>query len=111
MKFPSNLNYDEKKHSWDEPQVGWRARVGQVDNVLLFDALVWCDEMTVLMMTSSNGNIFRVTGPGEFPALRPVTLSFDIFFDLRLNKRLSKIPEAGDLRRYRAQYDVTVMSQ
>ena len=47
------------------------------------------------MMTSSNGNIFRVTGPlspvtGEFPSQRPVTRSFDIFFDLRLNKRLSK---------------------
>ena len=45
------------------------------------------------MMTSSNGNIFRVTGlfcgqftgPGEFPAQRPVTRSFDVFFDLRLN--------------------------
>ena len=27
---------------------------------------------------------------GEFPAQRPVTRSFDIFFGLRLNKRLSK---------------------
>ena len=52
------------------------------------------------MMTSSNGNIFRVTGPlcgeltgpGEFPAQRPVTRSFDVFFDLRLNKRLGKQP-------------------
>ena len=53
-----------------------------------------------IMMTSSNGNIFRVTGPlcreftgpGEFPTQRPVTRSFDVFFDLRLNKRLSKQP-------------------
>ena len=46
----------------------------------------------VIVMTSSNGNIFRVTGPswGEFPSHRPVTRSFDVFFDLRLNKRLSK---------------------
>ena len=52
------------------------------------------------MMTSSNGNVFRVTGPlcgeftgpGEFPTQRPVTRSFDVFFDLRLNKRLSKQP-------------------
>ena len=29
-------------------------------------------------------------GTGEFPAQRPVTRSFDIFFDLRLNKRFSK---------------------
>ena len=52
----------------------------------------------IFIMTSSNGNIFRVTaplcgeftGPGEFPTQRPVTLSFDVFFDLCLNKRLSK---------------------
>ena len=28
--------------------------------------------------------------PGEFPAQRPVTRSFDVFFDLRLNERLRK---------------------
>ena len=28
--------------------------------------------------------------PGECPAQRPVTRNFDVFFDLRLNKRLSK---------------------
>ena len=28
--------------------------------------------------------------PGEFPAQRPVTRSFGVSFDLRLNKRLSK---------------------
>ena len=28
--------------------------------------------------------------PGEFPTQRPVTPSFDVFFDLRLNKRLRK---------------------
>ena len=27
---------------------------------------------------------------GEFPTQRPVTRSFDVFFDLRLNERLSK---------------------
>ena len=27
---------------------------------------------------------------GEFPSQRPVTRSFDVFFDLRLNKRMSK---------------------
>ena len=29
-------------------------------------------------------------GTGEFPAQRPVTWSFGVFFDLRMNKRLSK---------------------
>ena len=28
--------------------------------------------------------------PGEFPTQRPVTQSFDVFFDLRPNKQLSK---------------------
>ena len=28
--------------------------------------------------------------PGEFPTQRPVTQSFDVLFDLRLNKRLRK---------------------
>ena len=54
----------------------------------------WPDDM----MTSSNGNMSRVTIPfaenspvtGEFPAQRPVTRSFDVLFDLRLNKRLNK---------------------
>ena len=49
------------------------------------------------------------TVPGEFPAQRPVTQSFDVFFDLRLNKRLSNNCEAGDLGCYRAHYEVTVM--
>ena len=51
-----------------------------------------------IMMTSSNENIFRVTGhlcgnspvPGEFRAQRPVTRSFDVFLDLYLNKQVSK---------------------
>ena len=60
-----------------------------------------------------DGNIFRATVPlcgnspvtGEFPAQTPMTRSFDVFFDLRLNKRLSK----NDLRRHRAHYDVIVI--
>ena len=70
-------------------------------------------------MTSSNGNIFQVTGhlcgeftgPGEFPAQRPVTRSFDVFFDLRLNKNdWVSNREADDLRRHRGHYDVSVMN-
>ena len=52
-------------------------------------------------MTSSNGNIFHVTEllaicvgnspvPGEFPKQRSVTRGFDVYFDLRPNKRISK---------------------
>ena len=69
------------------------------------------------MMTSSNGNIFCVTGPlwGESTGDRwlPLTKASDAGFwcfrwyapeknDLANNR------EAGDLRRHRAHYDVTV---
>ena len=58
-------------------------------------AVLWCFVLELLYhytMTSSKGNIFRVTGlyvgnspvTGEFPAQRPVTRSFDVFFDLHL---------------------------
>ena len=69
------------------------------DDVIMYLAKNTCSTFEELyMMTSSNGNIFRVTGPlcgeftgpGEFPTQRPVTRSFDDFFDVRLNKRLSK---------------------
>ena len=50
------------------------------------------------MLTSLNGNIFRVTCPlcGEFtahrwiPLTKPVTRSFDVVFYLSLNKQLSQ---------------------
>ena len=73
----------------------WRKKnMVNVDQAILWHQLNQCSH---IMMTSSNGNIFRVTGPlcgeftdpGEFPAQRPVTRSFDVFFDLRPNKRLS----------------------
>ena len=80
----------------------------------------WCHS-SLCMMTSSNGNNFRVTGPlcgeftgpGEFPTQRPVTRSFDVFFDLRLNKRLSKQPWGWWIASWwwwhRGHYDVNVM--
>ena len=50
---------------------------------------------------------------GGFPSQRQVVRSFDVFFDYHLNQRLSKKAkksrDAGDLRRHRAHYDVTVM--
>ena len=47
---------------------------------------------------------------GRLPSQKPVTRSFDVFFDLRLNKRLSKQLSAVDLRRHCAHYVVTVMT-
>ena len=79
--------------------------------------LITAFQKSYVMMTSSNGNIFHVTGPlcgeftgpGEFPTQRPVMWSFDVFFDLRLNKRLGKHREAGDLRCHHGHYYVNVM--
>ena len=71
-----------------------------------------------IMMTSSHGNIFRVTshlcseftGRRWFPRAKASDAEFAVFIDLvwidgRVNNR-----QSGDLRRYRTQYDVTVMS-
>ena len=45
---------------------------------------------------------------GEFSTRRPVTRSFDVFFDL---DRWANNGDAGDLKRYRAHYDVIVMDR
>ena len=70
------------------------------------------------MMTPSNGEFSALPAicagnspvTGEFSSQMPVTLSFDIFFDLRLKKTSANHRDAGDLRRHRAHCDVTVMS-
>ena len=71
------------------------------------------------MMTSSNGNIFRVTGHlcGEFTGPRWIphtkamqwrgALMFSLIF-VWINGWVNN-REAGDLRRHRAHYDVIVM--
>ena len=70
-------------------------------------------EEWLTMMTSSNGNIFRVTGHLWPPVNSPHkgqwrwALMFSVicvWINGWVNNR-----EAGDLRRYRAHYDVTVM--
>ena len=72
--------------------------------------------MPQYIMTSSNGNIFRITGPlwgefaGAFHSQRVSNPAFDVFFDVRLNKQLQKRLRAGDLRCHRAHYGVTVMA-
>ena len=47
----------------------------------------------------------------EFPSQRPVMRSFDVFFDLRLNKWLRNYRDAGDLRRHGAHFEVTGMER
>ena len=56
------------------------------DTSTLVQAMSWCATFSALL-TLCVGNSPVI---GEFPAHKPVTRSFDVFFDLRLNKRLSK---------------------
>ena len=72
----------------------------------------------VVMMTSSNGNIFRVTGHlcGEFTGLRWIPHTKDSeaeFWCFSLictwTNGWVNNGEAGDLRRHRAHYNVSVM--
>ena len=50
-----------------------------------FDLRESHDEVALLAICVGNSPV-----TGEFPAQRPVMWSFDVFFDLRLNKQLSK---------------------
>ena len=87
-KFRPVQNYNKAYTTW------WRHPMGTFS--------------TLLALCAGNSPV-----TGEFPALRPVTRSFDVFYDLRLNlrlnKRLSNNHEAGDLRCHYAHYDVIVM--
>ena len=75
-----------------------------------------CYSFPIFIMTSSNGNIFRVTGPlcGEFIGHRwiPCTKASDAELCSLIFPWLNgwvNSHEAGDLRRHRAHYDVIVM--
>ena len=67
--------------SW-EVELGWRSLTGR-------DLTWWHHQMetfsALLAICAGNSPV-----TGEFPTQRPVTWSFDVFFDLCLNKRLSK---------------------
>ena len=75
--------------------------------------------LTYLMTTSSNGNIFLITGllcgvgnspiTGEFPAQRPVMRSFDAFFICAWINSWVNNHEANDLRCHCDHCNVTVM--
>ena len=52
---------------------------------------------TLLALCAGNSPVTN-----ELPSQRPVTRSFDVFFDLRLNIRFVNNHEAGDLRLHRS---------
>ena len=75
----------------------------------LYHKFFWVYAMHV-MMTSSNGNIFRVIGLcGESTDRIPWQRAVTRCFDLRLNKRLSKQSKHKWFERYCAHFDVTVI--
>ena len=77
----------------------------------------WQGNFYAIMMTSSNGNIFRVTcplcgeftGPGEVPAQRPVTRTLVFSLICAWIHDWVNSREAGDLRRHHGHYDVIIM--
>ena len=109
----------ENQASFDEWLVSFR-EINEGINCWLSDG-IQCKSMRDLSsihMTSSNGNIFRVTGPlcGEFAGHRWIpphkgqwrgTLMFSLLCAW-INGWINN-PEAGDLRRLQAHYDVIVM--
>ena len=85
--------------------VWWSKKIGHVNSQDTW----WRHQMetlsALLAICAGNSPV-----PGDFPTQRPVTRSFDVFFDLRLHKRLNKqSPGWWFLRRYPAHYDVTLM--
>ena len=93
----------------DNPRCHQRWQSRQIDDLLQ------SVRRGIAMMTSSNGNIFRVTGHlcREFAGHRciPHTKVSDAELSLIcawINEWWNN-RDAGDLRRYRAHYDVTVM--
>ena len=94
-KFPLHAIYttlirDCLTWTWDVLFTWWRHQMESFSALLAFCA--------------GNSSV-----PGEFPSQRPVTRSFDVFFDLCWMNAWVNNREAGDLRRHRVHYDVIVM--
>ena len=71
LQYVFTIDIADSGHPITSPRAWWRHEMGT------FSAL--------LAICAGNSPV-----PGEFSAQRPVTRSFDVFFDLRLVKRLSK---------------------
>ena len=69
----------------------------------------WCHQMETFsaLLALCAGNSLVTS---EFPSQRPVMRNFDVFFDLRLDRRLSKQLRCWWFERHhRVHYNVTVM--
>ena len=93
-----------------------RNKVQMKDRYMLFRMSVFSNckrsnMIRLIMMTSSNGNIFRVTGPVPVNSPHKGQWRGALMFSLIcawLNRWVNN-GEAGDLRRYCGHYDVVVM--
>ena len=85
------LSVVENKPSQANHEISWRRHQMETFSVLL-------------TICTGNSSV-----KCEFPTQRPVTWSFDVFFDLRLNKWLSKQSWCCDLRRHRGHHDASGM--
>ena len=68
----------------------------------------WCHQMDFSALLALCERNRPVTD--GFPSQRPLTRSFDVFFDLHLNKRITNNLDVVDLRRHGANYNVIVMT-
>ena len=91
VSSPVTLLYNEGKFYWNFPT--------EMCDGLQSGFIEWfCVVLEISRWRHQMETFFRVTGlyagnspvTGDFASQRPVTRSFDVFFDLRLNKRLSK---------------------
>ena len=120
--FTGNTILDDKNavsHRYSKRMIesGWR-KWSRVPSLVVLNCVGRAERY--IMMTSSNRNIFRVTGPlcGEFTGHRwiPLTKASDaelwcfLWPASRVNGWVNN-REAGDLGHHRAHYDVIVMYQ
>ena len=74
------LTHQTVHATWCSAEISWGG------NAFHDDVIKWKHFSALLAICAGNSPV-----PGEFLAQRPVTRSFDVFFDLRLIKRLSKL--------------------
>ena len=102
-------------HRWCDTEHNTWPRKASITEPLDLQLLGW----PVNIMTSSNWNIFRVTGPlfWEFTGHQKILpqrasdAGFDVFFYVSLNNRLHKQSRAGDLGRHNGNCHVTLMKE
>ena len=83
----THFNLDSKTHNFPKSRYNLRKWWGINDPSAKLTTVTWWRHQMETLLALCEGNS-PVTG--EFPSQRPVARSFGVFFDLRLNTRLSK---------------------